>query len=174
MIDGDLHDKTKPVNHHCPYCNEPFCAMCLAPAHKGKKRARPSSLRPAQSVRAIQSLSGPESGGRGNQKKGIFPKLSTHSYLVMVGNNCDKRQDKMFENLADKWKWRACPSCRQMVEKISGTTTLSSIRPFFFLSLQCCKLEHHSSFKPFCWCLGVGTHVFVTFFFFFWGGGYLE
>ncbi|KAF9548531.1 hypothetical protein EC957_006085 [Mortierella hygrophila] len=73
LIDGELYDGTKPVDHHCPYCRKPFCAMCLAPAHKG--------------------------------------------------NNCDKRQDKIFENLANASKWKNCPTCNQMIEKSSVDIT---------------------------------------------------
>ncbi|KAK5827418.1 hypothetical protein F5H01DRAFT_316779 [Linnemannia elongata] len=42
------------------------------------------------------------------------------------GSNCDKRQDKLFENLADASQWRNCPACRQKIEKASGTIALSS------------------------------------------------
>ncbi|KAF9119049.1 hypothetical protein BGX30_004115 [Mortierella sp. GBA39] len=73
LIDGELYDGTEPVDHHCPYCKKPFCAMCLAPAHKG--------------------------------------------------NNCDKRQDKIFENLANASNWKNCPTCRQKIEKTSVDIT---------------------------------------------------
>ncbi|KAF9115477.1 hypothetical protein BGW39_003040 [Mortierella sp. 14UC] len=36
------------------------------------------------------------------------------------GNNCEQRQDKIFESLATERKWKSCPSCRLMIEKESG------------------------------------------------------
>ncbi|OAQ34080.1 hypothetical protein K457DRAFT_14481 [Linnemannia elongata AG-77] len=57
------------------------------------------------------------------------------------GSNCDKRQDKLFENLADASQWRNCPACRQKIEKASGCNHIS------------CRCGAH-----FCYvCGGIGT-----------------
>ncbi|OAQ34081.1 hypothetical protein K457DRAFT_14482 [Linnemannia elongata AG-77] len=35
LFDGDRNDEGEAVNRNCPYCNEPFCAMCHGEAHTG-------------------------------------------------------------------------------------------------------------------------------------------
>lgn len=72
IIDGEFHDETEPVDLHCPYCMNPFCAMCLAPAHK-RKESWSSSLHFAKSMRALQ--------GHWDHVEGSSPQAK-HSFLL--------------------------------------------------------------------------------------------
>ncbi|KAG0367350.1 hypothetical protein BGX24_003274, partial [Mortierella sp. AD032] len=36
-----------------------------------------------------------------------------------TGNNCERRQDKMFQTLASNCRWKSCPTCHLMIEKVS-------------------------------------------------------